>query len=476
MSSGDKNKINAVTVPPETTNKIGDEHPPFSNLTESQASRSLRFAIGDGVFYALMTGFGENYIGAYAVYLSATHPQIALIASLPQFLGALFQFFSVSILNFLNRRKTIILLGVTGQAATGLMILAIPLFSKEYGLLCLMGSVIAYHVFGGLANPPWNSLMGDLVNPNQRGAYFGTRNRWMSVANFGAICVAGIILHQTARMDNVALGFGVIFLTAVVARFISASYISQMTEPKYTPRPEDDFSLWQFIRHGRETNFGKFVTYTALMHFSVMISGPFITPYLLRDLKFSYLQFMLASAAVVLAQFLTLQLWGRFGDRFGNKKILTITGLLLTIIPIFWFFAKDLYTTIAIQFFAGIVWAGFTLSMGNFVFDTVSPPKRAQCVAIYNSANALGILLGATLGGFLSRYLPSEIHLADISVQLISNLQLLFFISASVRLLVSLKFLPALRETRDVQPFIAKDLSMLIAQINPIFGRKTDEE
>ncbi len=475
MPSGDK--IAAVTASSKTTDEVGHKRPPDKNLTESQKSKSLRFAIGDGVFSALMTGFGENYIGAYAVYLSATDPQIALIASLPQFLGALFQFLSVSILNILNRRKTIILLGVTGQAATWLMIFAIPLFSsKEYGFLWLIGSVIAYHVLGGLATPSWNSLMGDLVDPNQRGTYFGTRNRWISVANFSAICVAGMILHETARTNDAALGFGSIFLTAVLVRLISASYIARMTEPQYTPRPEDDFSLWQFICHGRETNFGKFVTYTALMHFSVMISGPFITPYLLRDLKFSYLQFMFATAAVVLAQFLTLQLWGRFGDRFGNKKILTITGLFLCMIPILWFFAKDLYAAITIQFFAGIVWAGFTLSMGNFIFDTVSPPKRAQCVAIYNSANAIGILLGATLGGFLSRYLPAEISLAGISVQLISNLQLLFLISAGFRLLVSMKFLPALREVRDVRPLIAKELSTFIVQINPLFGRKADEE
>ncbi|TAK07636.1 MAG: hypothetical protein EPO39_06110 [Candidatus Manganitrophaceae bacterium] len=110
--------------------------------------------------------------------------------------------------------------------------------------------------------------------------------------------------------------------------------------------------------------------------------------------------------------------------------------------------------------------------MGNFVFDAVSPVKRAQCIAIYNSANAIGIFLGASLGGNLSRWLPKEVHIGSAQFTLASNLQLLFLLSAVLRLTVSLKFLPMIREVREVKPFGAKDFFIAIAQMRPLSGFK----
>lgn len=444
-----------------------NERPP-----EPQIKKSLQFAVRDGLFFSIMSGVGESYLAAFAIFLKASNPQIALLAALPQLVGAFFQFLSVQLLNYLKSRKKIILYGVIGQALAWLFILSTPLFSERRAVSWLIASVIVYSVLGSFANPAWHSLMGDLVRSNQRGRYFGRRNGVMSIAAFASLCFAGLLLHRAEGLGRVGFGFGLLFLIAFMARLISAYCLSRMSEPKYTPRAEDHFSVWQFLRDGRKTNFGRFVLFTALIHFSVHVSGPFISPYLLRDLNFSYLQFMCASAATVLAQFLTLHMWGRFGDQFGNKKVLTITGVLLPVLPLLWLSTTNFYLILAIQIFGGITWAGFSLSMGNFVFDAVSPAKRAQCSAIYNSANAVGIFLGALLGGNLSRWLPRQMDIGSLHLSLASNLQLLFLLSAVLRFIVSMKFLPMIREVREVRPFGAKDFFVAIAQMRSVSGFK----
>jgi MFS family permease len=270
-------------------------------------------------------------------------------------------------------------------------------------------------------------------------------------------------------VGSVVFGFTLVFLTAMAARLISAYYLTRMVEPPYVANAEDRFSLWQFLRDGRRTNFGRFVGYIAFTHFAVQVSAPFIAPYLLRDLHFTYLEFMFATAATVVAQFLTLPAWGRFCDRFGNKQVLRLTGFLLPIIPLFWLFTTNFYAIVAIQMFAGLSWAGFSLAMGNFLFDTVSPPKRAQCVAVYNSANAVGIFLGASLGGLLIPWLPAAFALGGFHLSLVSNIQVLFLLSAVLRLLVSLKFLPLIREVRTVSPFLAEEVTAKLF----LMGRRT---
>ena len=63
---------------------------------------------------------------------------------------------------------------------------------------------------------------------------------------------------------------------------------------------------------------------------------------MLRDLKFSYVEFMINSAASVLLQFLTLNRWGRLSDLFGNRLILITTGAIIPIMPTLWLILDQL--------------------------------------------------------------------------------------------------------------------------------------
>ena len=452
--------MNSPSVRPDTA----------TNSDPAKRERNLRFSVYDGVFYAIMTGLGEGYLGAFAVFLRATDAQVAILLSLPQLIGALFQIVSAHVLHFLRNRKTVMLIGVFGQALTWPMIAASDLFA-DHRILWLIVGVGTYFILGNFAHPAWVSLMGDLVHAETRGAFFGRRNRWMSIASFSALGLAGLLLHETARGQAEAVGFVAIFLAACAARLISGSYLVRMTEPADVPPSAAPFSLWQFARDGRKSHFGRFVVYTTLTHFAVAISGPLITPYLLRDLGFSYGQFMCSAASVVLAQFLTLSPWGHFCDLFGNRRALTLSGAMLAIIPLFWLLTVDFYAILAIQFFAGICWAGFTLSMGNFIFDTVTPSRRALCAAVYSAGNAVGMFAGASLGAFLIRILPHGITLGAFSLSWQSNMTVLFFISMWLRATVSLTLQSTLKEVRDVRSFQARSFIYAMARIAPFSDR-----
>ena len=126
-------------------------------------SKSLSYAVRDGVYFSLMTGFGETYISPFAIFLKSTNYQIGLLASIPQLLGAFVQLLSVSILNQLKDRRIVILFGVITQALMWIPIFLLPLLFTSYAAYFLIVGVTAYFSFGHLATPPWNSLMGDIV-------------------------------------------------------------------------------------------------------------------------------------------------------------------------------------------------------------------------------------------------------------------------------------------------------------------------
>ena len=84
-------------------------------------------------------------------------------------------------------------------------------------------------------------------------------------------------------------------------------------------------------------------------------------------------------------------------------------------IPILWLFSADFYYLVIVQALTGLVWAGFNLSAANFLFDAVSPPKRARCVAYQALVNATFVFAGSLLGGIVAGHLPATFRVAGFS-------------------------------------------------------------
>jgi len=430
--------------------------------------RSRRYGIREGAFQAIMQGGGQNYLSAFALLLHASALQIGLLSALPQLVGTWAQLLSVKALNRFQHRKTLILTGAAGQAASWLPLLALPVLFPEQGPWLLIACAVAYFAMGHFAVPAWNSLITDLVDPNTRGTYFARRAKLMTVASFSALCGAGLVLHWAETWMAPWAGFAVIFLGAAAARGVSTRYLARMDESAAPVTREAEFRLWDFLRHAQSANFKRFLLFSGLMHVCVLIAGPYFVIYMLRDLHFSYLQYAAWLAAQVLGQFMTLKPWGRLGDRYGYKKVLVITGLMVPFLPMLYMLSANFYFLIAVNFLGGVSWAGFSLGLQNYVFDAVRAEDRAKGVAVWNTINAMGWFAGAMLGGWLATVTPAEIVLPGVELRLVSNLPLVFFISGLLRLVVSLSLLRTFNEARTVEPISHRKLFSELPLVKPL--------
>lgn len=429
--------------------------------------KNLSYGIKDGAFYSMMVGIGESYLIPFALFLKASNAQIGFVVSVPQLFGAFFQIISAYLLSNLSNRKQLILAGVGFQAIAWLPLLWLPLLIPEHAVLLLLFGASLYFLLGNLASPPWNSLMGDLVPIDQRGNYFGKRTKIMSLSSFAALFLGGVVLDATRKGDSPAAGFIIIFTIAALFRTASFLYLKKMDELPLNQEREK-FYLGDFYRQFKGSNFLRFVVYSALISFSVQVSGPFFAVYMLHDLQFSYFQYMIVVGTGVISQYLTYLYWGNFSDRFGNRRVLQITGLLMPALPLLWLFSSNLIYIMGIQLLAGLVWAGFSLSVSIFVFDAVASEKRAVCIAVYSTLNALGIFLGAMTGGLFTKIFPDSFTLFHIHVHLRSNLMFLFLISGALRLIVYLTFLPRIQEVRHVEVFSFKEMFQKSVRSNPV--------
>lgn len=436
--------------------------------TEPTAERSRRYGIREGAFQALMQGGGENYLSAFALLLHATPFHIGLLSALPQLVGTWAQLLSVKVLTKLRHRRPLILGGAAVQAMMWLPLLALALLAPANGPWLLIACAIAYYASGHFAVPAWNSLMADLIHPDGRGLYFARRAKTMAFMSFSMLCVSGLILHWADAHRLLWVGFAIIFLAAALARSLSTYCLTRIDEPVAAPTREAEFQILEFLRHEKGSNFRRFLLFSSLMHVCVLMSGPYFVVYMLRDLHFTYLEYTIWLAAGATGQFLTYKPWGRLGDRYGNKKLLVVTGFLVPVLPVLYLFSTDLRYVTAVNFSGGVVWAGLGLGLQNYVFDAVRPEDRAKGVALWNTLNAIGWFCGALLGSWLATVLPRELTLLGWSRPLASNLQLVFCLSGLGRLLVSLGLLGTFQETRRVEDISHRELAAELPLVKPL--------
>ena len=212
-----------------------------------------------------------------------------------------------------------------------------------------------------------------------------------------------------------------------------------MYEPKFYHHAENKFTFLDFISRARQSNFVKFVFFVACFNFSVNLASPFFAVFMLRDLKFAYFTYTIVMIPVILTTLMFINRWGKLSDHIGNIKVLKFTAFIIASLPLFWVFGHHPIYLILVQALGGFAWSGFNLCAVNFIFDSVSSPKRTRCHSYFNVINGLGISLGALSGGYLAAHLP-----ALFGYQLI----FLFAVSAVFRFLVMGMFISKIKEVR----------------------------
>lgn len=416
-----------------------------SKLPRQEQKRSMDASIADGMAYSVMTGLGDAYIPAAAVLLGASNFYVGLLSALPQFAGAVLQFFSLSMLRIFRNRKVLVVLGALMHAACWLCVAAVMLWPGPLSipLITLFFSLGAG--FSLLINPAWSSWISDIVPENERADFFAKRNRLMQFVLFAATFLAGLALEQMQLSYPVALGFAAVFAGAFAARAASALYLSRMANVPYELQLMREIQMKHLFLLPAHRNELWFLAFIALMNFASLFASPFFTPYLLNNLGYDIWALGVLTAITVLAKVVSYPYWGKIIDRFGNRAVLVTGAFMVPLVPFMWLFSSDFAMLAFFNVFSGFVWSGFDLATFNYALALVDRNLRPSFISKYNIFNGVLSAAGAVAGGlFLALFGTAAIFGY-------SGILLVFLISTAMRLAVAVIFTPKLAGGREVK-------------------------
>ncbi len=413
-------------------------------------SQNLGAILSESRFSSINQNIAEKFLVPFALVLQASSFAIGLLSTLPQLLGACTQIYAVKVLHTYPSRKELIVRLMFQQALTWFPLFLIPLLYPQYGIFVLIASYCLFYMIGGFFTPAWSNWISTIVPEQARGRFYGRKNQTAGRFGFLAAIIGGYFLSLIGNV-NIWLAYGILFAVACLSKAMAAWQIVTMQEEEKTKQMSapQGVTFQDFLRHIDETSFGKYVLYMCCMSFAVNIAGPFFTPYMLHSVElgglgFSYLQFTIINAVSACAGFLVFRHWGTIADRFGNKRVLVLTGFLVPFVPLLWLFSSNFYYLSGIEFFSGIVWAGFNLTTANYVFDLVGSKNRMAYNAYYAGLTTCAVFIGALVGSGL-HIVATWIGMHDITF--------LFSVSFLLRFAVVLFFLTTVREMRDVEGY-----------------------
>lgn len=447
--------------------------PPTEGDVATHCRRTQSLSIWEGSLWSVMWGLGESYIAPFALFLGAGNFVMAFVGTGPVLITALAQLLGAVLLDRIGRRKPIIYVGMAVQSLIFLPLFLLPLLLPSSGMTALIVCIALYFLFFGLSIPPWASLMGDVVEPSERGRYFSNRTRISMYSMITALMLAGIITNNWKAIGHTAAGFGFLFGIAALARLTSIIFMKHHYDaPLEKQTSTASFSFWDFLRGRPKSNFTKFTFAIAVMNGTTSIAGPFFAVYMLRDLQWSYLQFTFNMLTFLISQTLFVRWWGGVGDRHGNRSVLVATCCVLPLLPLLWVFSTNYVVLLFAQMASGATWSGFNLAASNFIYDSVPQTRRARAFSYYSVVNGtFSVIGGMLIGATIAEHAPSNFQLGLIHVTLRSSIPVVFIVSSLVRAVAAAIMLPQFSEVREIEPISTARILFRLGIGQPLFGQ-----
>jgi len=362
--------------------------------------RDLRAIVCDGASFSVMVGIGETYLPAFALAAGMGGVAAGLVASLPMLGGAVLQLIAPAGVRLLGSHRRWVVACATTQAVCFLPLVVAALLNWVPGWL-VFGVATIYWASGLATGPAWNTWVGRIIPARLRAPFFARRTRFSQAGVLVGFLAGGLLLQAGTAAGDVLTMFAVLFGIAAFCRGISSAYLTSQSEPATPMEAECAVAPLELVRRIRRGGDGALLLYLLSVQVAVQISGPFFTPFMLRELEMSYAAYVMLLGTAYMAKVIALPALGRLAHKAGAWRLLWLGGIGIVPVSAMWLVSDSFAFLIFVQLFGGFAWAAYELAMMLLFFETIDERERTSVLTLFNVGNALAMVFGSLAGGFL---------------------------------------------------------------------------
>lgn len=377
--------------------------------TTVTSKQHVRASFRDAVYTNLNIGMTESYFAAFMLALGISDVIAGLGTVLPQFIGVLFQLFSIRsfFTKYSLKRRLIIFLSL--QALSILPLIVAGMIKLNSPVLII--SILSLYWASLLSlNPPWNRLMGHTVPADFRLRFFSIRSQFGQFSVFLGLIGSGLALYFAKDLGKELPVYVGIFAFGFLLKCMSIFEIHKNhNDYDLGPGPEERLKLRDFLKRFRGTDQGKLITFLFLFYVTVHFSSPYFNPYMLKRLNLNYLEFMGICSLSYFGRVFMFRLLQKRAKSKHIPVILLFATIGISLSPILWAVSQKYWWIASIEFISGCNWAGFELSTILLYYQKIDDRERTSVITYITLLNTTGMMLGSLLGALFMKILPTGI-------------------------------------------------------------------
>ncbi|WPU64661.1 MFS transporter [Peredibacter starrii] len=378
----------------------------MSKTASVSTKEHVRASFKDATFTSLNIGMCESYFCAYMLALGIPGVIAGLGTVIPQFIGVIFQLFSIRsfFTRFSLKKRLMLFLTLQAFSMVPLIMAGIFKINSPVFIISILGIYWACLLS---LNPPWNRLMGHTIPTRFRLRFFSIRSQFSQFSVFVGLITSGLILYW-ARGHGLEMPFYVgIFIIGFGLKCLSwfqikNHHIDYTLEPGSEPR----LRLRDFLKRLRQTDQGKLITFLFLFYVSVYFAAPYFNPFMLKRLQFNYLEYMAITSISYFGRVLMFRILQKKAKARHVDKILLFSTIGISTSPLLWALSQNYWWIAGVEFMSGCYWAGFELSTILLYFQKIDDRERTSVITYIALLNTTGMLLGSLLGASFMKVLP----------------------------------------------------------------------
>lgn len=419
--------------------------------------QTVKLSHFEGGLYALMVASTESFLFYYAVKQNVTSFELALLSTLPLFMGAIAQIIVPKFVSDKHLGASVVwtmlfqIIGVVGILYT---------VAVHYSFDALL-FYSCIHFIGGLSSSPlWIDWAARIIPKRNFRKYMAGRSSytWYLILLF---YVSMALLGQYTSWFKLVY----VFIIGAVARILSCSLQTLIIRGDFSKKIKARAHLKSMEKveaapiempADLKKYIWTFIIWTSIFRLCVYVSSPFFVPYMVNDLKLSMAHYVILSSIPYFGRALFFNQWGRAGKNYAAFYGIQLTMLYISFIPIIWIMTRSYYILILTEILAGVTWGGFELNqvlmIQNFMHHKMKEGSRVLLGIHMALTNFFGVI-GGVIGSIL---LDAQFSFYQV-----------FLISSALRFLVSFILIKKALSLRN-SDFTAKHFKSYLRKLLPL--------
>jgi len=348
----------------------------------------------------------ETYYSLYVLALGGTTVIIGVIGFTSSLILGLIQFLGGYLADKHGRRWLVVTM-TFGVAASYLIYALAP----SWHLILLAGILQNLCL---IYQPALGAITADSIPPERRGMGFSVQTLLPNVARLPGPVIAGALYLWLGLVLTMRVGYAVafsLFLTAAILRIrLRETLRGAVERPSasevigaYPKAVRESLGVWKFLP---KAMFYLFVV-SSLLQFFASLCSPFFVVYATKILAVGGFEWALLTALLLVARMLSALPSGKIIDKFGRRKPLALSHLLL--LPVLLLFVYgDFYRLLLSLLMLGVSESMLAVSQQSLQADLTPRELRGKVIGCTQFASYLLAALGQLLGGVLYSYVSPQ--------------------------------------------------------------------